>query len=157
MNNNELTKKDMNGCFFLLALCLIIFPLVFLTNNNKKYSSSYGSTNNSGNSYSGRNTWARRQLDKQIEERKKKEFEEYRQKQQEKTQNSIKSITKNTSSAKGKGNKYSELWDECDNLSSVLSDHNIDHDEPSYPMDYEELKDLRDELQNLLDENNIDY
>ena len=157
-NNNEFTKKDKNGCLFLLALCLIIFPLVFLT-NNKKDSNSFGSTINtehsSGRGYSGRNTWARRQLDKQTEESKKKESEEYSQKQQEKALNSIKNIPIKTSGTKR--NKYSELWDECDNLSSILSDHDIDHEEPSYPMDYDDLKDLRDNLQNLLEENDIDY
>ena len=160
-NNNEFTKKDKNGCLFLLVLCLIIFSLVFLSNKNKKDSNTFGSTINtehsSGRGYSGRNTWARRQLDKQIEERKKEEFEEYRQNQQVKTLNSIKSIPVNTSSKMGKSNKYSELWNECENLSSILSDHDIDHEGPSYPMDYDDLKDLRDELQNILEENDIDY
>ena len=52
---------------------------------------------------------------------------------------------------------YSVLWDECEDLESILSDANIDHDEMNYPMDYNELEDLRDEYQSLLEENNVDY
>ena len=160
-NNNEFSKKDKNGCLFFLALCLIIFPLVFLTNKNKKDSSSFGSSFNtvqsSDRGYSGRNTWARRNLDKRIEERKKKEIEEHNRKQHENTMSSMKNMPIYPSSSSKKENKYSELWDECDNLSSILSDHDIDHDEPSYPMDYDDLKNLRDDLQNLLEENDIDY
>ena len=52
---------------------------------------------------------------------------------------------------------YAELWDECEDLESVLNDADIDHKGLSYPMDYHDLEDLRDEYLSLLEENNIDY
>ena len=52
---------------------------------------------------------------------------------------------------------YAELWDEAEELESILEDNNIDHESLSYPIDYHDLEDLRDEYESLLEENNIDY
>lgn len=52
---------------------------------------------------------------------------------------------------------YEELWNECEELESLLNDAGIDHDEMDYPMEYNELEDLRDEYQSLLEDNDIDY
>jgi hypothetical protein len=49
------------------------------------------------------------------------------------------------------------LWDEAEELESILEDNNIDHESLSYPIDYHDLEDLRDEYESLLEENNIDY
>lgn len=54
-------------------------------------------------------------------------------------------------------NNYSELWDECEDLESALSDAGIDHEDLCYPIDYHNLEDLRDEYLSLLEENGIDY
>ncbi len=50
-----------------------------------------------------------------------------------------------------------KLWDEAEELESILEDSNIDYESLSYPIDYHDLEDLRDEYESLLEENNIDY
>ncbi len=54
-------------------------------------------------------------------------------------------------------NNYAELWSECEELSTVLEENDIEHDELSYPMDYHELKDLKSGYEDLLEDNEIDY
>lgn len=54
-------------------------------------------------------------------------------------------------------NSFSSLLSECEELSDILEEADIDHEEPSSSMDYHELQNLRDEYESLLEDNNIDY
>ncbi len=54
-------------------------------------------------------------------------------------------------------NDNSSLFSECEELSEILSEADIDHEEPSSSMDYHYLQDLLDEYKSLLDDNDIDY
>lgn len=66
-------------------------------------------------------------------------------------------VIPSTRSSSSSRSNYAELWDEAEELESILEDNNIDHESLSYPIDYHDLEDLRDEYKSLLDENNLDY
>ena len=66
-------------------------------------------------------------------------------------------VIPSTSSSSSSRSHYADLWDEAEELESILEDNNIDHESLSYPIDYHDLEDLRDEYESLLEENNIDY
>ena len=155
-DNMKFNKNDKNGCLLILGLCIIIWPIVFLSNKNEtntKATPSYEYS--SGRGHAGRNSWARQQLEKNVHEEKQRQIEEFQREQAEKT-HQYDNLIQQISTQKPR-NKYQELWDECETLSSILDENGIDHDEPTYPMKYRELEYLRDDLINLMEENDIDY
>ncbi len=110
-----------------------------------------------GNGSSGGGSW------KQKRERYEKERNErlFQEQQEKRIQQSIMNYPNVPNPqpvySRSSRSNYAELWDECEDLESALSDAGIDHEELSYPMDYHDLEDLRDEYQSLLEENNVDY